>query len=236
MSEIVLFGADWCGDCHRARKYFEDKGIDYEYKDVDSAQSVKDEMLELTNGSQSIPVITVQGKLVAQEPSNEELQKLFGEDEAEKSSDKDNHHDVIVVGAGPAALSAAIYTTREDIETLLLERGVIGGLAAVTDKIDNYPGFEGGVEGLKLSESLRKQAERFGAVIELGEVTKLTSEGEYKKLETTSGDMYAKAVLIATGSDYKKIGVPGETEYYARGVHYCATCDGAFYRGKKLIV
>ncbi len=145
-------------------------------------------------------------------------------------------HDVIIIGAGPAALSAAIYTTREDIETVLFERGVVGGLAAVTDKIDNYPGFADGVEGLKLSEELRKQAERFGAVIELGEVTAIHDEGDLKRLETTSGDMLARAVLIATGSDYKKIGVPGEQKYYARGVHYCATCDGAFYRDKRLVV
>lgn len=145
-------------------------------------------------------------------------------------------HDVIIIGAGPAALTAAIYTTREDIDTLLFERGVIGGLAAVTDMIDNYPGFPEGIEGLKLADGLQKQAERFGAVIELGEVTNIIDEGKYKRLETTSGDMRARAVLIATGSDYKKIGVPGEQEYYARGVHYCATCDGAFYRDKRLVV
>ena len=145
-------------------------------------------------------------------------------------------HDVIVVGAGPAALTAAVYTTREDIETLLFERGAIGGLAAVTDMVDNYPGFPDGVEGLTLANNLQKQAERFGAVIELGEVTAITDEGEYKRLATTSGDMLARAVLIATGSDYKKIGVPGEKEFYARGVHYCATCDGAFYRDKKIVV
>lgn len=145
-------------------------------------------------------------------------------------------HDVIMIGAGPAALAAAVYTTREDIDTLLFERGVVGGLAAITDMVDNYPGFPEGIEGLTLAQQLQAQAERFGAVIELGEVTKITDEGEYKRLETTSGDMLAKAVLIATGSDYKKIGVPGEQEYYARGVHYCATCDGAFYRDKKLVV
>jgi thioredoxin reductase (NADPH) len=145
-------------------------------------------------------------------------------------------HEVVMVGAGPAALTAAIYTTREDIETMLFERGVIGGLAAVTDWIDNYPGFPKGIAGLEFAEELRQQAERFGANIELGEVTKIVDEGKYKKLETTSGDIYAKAVLVATGSDYKKIGVPGEQEYYARGVHYCATCDGAFYRDKHLVV
>jgi len=145
-------------------------------------------------------------------------------------------HDVIMIGAGPAALAAAVYTTREDIDTLLFERGVPGGLAAITDMVDNYPGFADGIEGLKLAQQLQAQAERFGAVIELGEVTKITDEGDYKRLETTSGDMLAKTVLIATGSDYKKIGVPGEKEYYARGVHYCATCDGAFYRDKRLVV
>jgi thioredoxin reductase (NADPH) len=152
-------------------------------------------------------------------------------------SDKETpKHDVIIIGAGPAALTAAIYTTREDIDTLLFERGVIGGLAAVTDKIDNYPGFPEGVPGLQLADDLQKQAERFGAVIELGEVTAIKDEGKYKRLETTSGDMLARAVLIATGSDYKKIGVPGEEEFYAKGVHYCATCDGAFYRDKRLVV
>lgn len=144
-------------------------------------------------------------------------------------------HDAVLIGAGPAALTTAIYTTREDINTLLFERGAVGGLAAVTDWIDNYPGFGKGVAGLELSEEMRKQAERFGAQIELGEVTKLTDEGKYRRLETTSGDVLAKTVLIATGTDYKKTGVPGEKEYYGRGVHYCATCDGAFYRGKRLV-
>ncbi|MCE7936574.1 thioredoxin-disulfide reductase [Candidatus Saccharibacteria bacterium CPR2] len=145
-------------------------------------------------------------------------------------------HDVVMVGAGPSSLSAAIYTTREDIDTLLIEKGVIGGLAAITDKIDNYPGFPDGVSGLELSENLRKQAEKFGAKIMLGEVTKITGEGETKRLDTTEGTIYAKTVLLATGTDHRKLGVPGEEEFYGRGVHYCATCDGAFYRDKKLVV
>ncbi len=145
-------------------------------------------------------------------------------------------HDIVMVGAGPAALTAAIYTTREDIDTVLFEKGVIGGLAAITDWVDNYPGFPDGVAGLDLAQGLEKQAERFGADIRLGEVLKINDEGRYKRLETTDGDMYARAVLIATGSDYRKLGIPGESEYYARGVHYCATCDGAFYRDKHLVV
>ncbi len=145
-------------------------------------------------------------------------------------------HDLVIVGAGPAALSASIYTCREDIDTTLFEKAAIGGLAAVTDWVDNYPGFEKGIAGLELAEAMRKQAERFGAKIELGEVMGVKSEGELIRLDTTSGDYLAKAVLVATGSEYRKIGVPGEQEYYARGVHYCATCDGAFYRDKKIVV
>jgi thioredoxin reductase (NADPH) len=153
-----------------------------------------------------------------------------------KSGTKDDPHDLVIVGAGPAALSAAIYTCREDIETLLFEKGAIGGLASVTDWVDNYPGFADGLEGLKLADNMQKQAERFGAKFELGEVTAIENLGKLKKLDTTSGDMHAKAVLIATGSSYNNINVPGEAEFYARGVHYCATCDGAFYRDKKLVV
>lgn len=151
-------------------------------------------------------------------------------------SDTQEIHDVVMIGAGPAALSAAIYTTREDIDTVLYEKGVIGGLAAITDWVDNYPGFPKGIAGLELADGLREQAERFGADIRLGEVLKIEDEGKLKKITTTDGVVHAKAVLIATGSDYKKLGIPGEQEFYARGVHYCATCDGAFYREKHLVV
>jgi thioredoxin reductase (NADPH) len=151
-------------------------------------------------------------------------------------SDQPEIHDIVTIGAGPAALTAAIYTTREDMDTVLFEKGAIGGLAAITDWVDNYPGFPKGIAGLELADGLREQAERFGADIRLGEVLSITDEGEYKRLETTDGDMLAKAVLIATGSDYKKLGIPGEQEYYGRGVHYCATCDGAFYRDKGIVV
>lgn len=145
-------------------------------------------------------------------------------------------HDVVMVGAGPASLSAAVYTAREDIETVIFEKGVIGGLAAITDQIDNYPGFADGIEGMKLAEQLQKQAERFGAVIELGEVMSVKKDGDVIKLQTTSGEISAKALLVATGSEWKKLKVPGEMDFYGRGVHNCATCDGAFYRDKRLVV
>ena len=143
---------------------------------------------------------------------------------------------IVMVGAGPCALTAAIYTTREDLDTTLYEKGVIGGLAAITDKVDNYPGFAEGIEGMKLAHQLQQQAERFGAKIEFGDVTSLRRVEQGIELTIDGQSLQAGAVLVATGSDYKKTGVPGEAEYYGRGVHYCATCDGAFYREKRLTV
>lgn len=145
-------------------------------------------------------------------------------------------HDVIMIGAGPSALAAAVYTTRENIDTLLIEKSAVGGLAAITDMVDNYPGFPDGIEGMTLASQLEKQAERFGAVIDFGDVSSVKDEGEYKVVVSDGKELRAKTVLVATGSDYNKIGVPGEAEYYGRGVHYCATCDGAFYRERRLVV
>ncbi len=149
---------------------------------------------------------------------------------------EENIRDVVMIGAGPSALAAAIYTTREDIDTVLYEKATIGGMAAITDKVDNYPGFPDGIGGMKLAGELEKQAERFGAHIDFGEASAIRTEGKYKIVTIDGQDVKAKAVLIATGSDYKKIGVPGEAESYGRGVHYCATCDGAFYRDRTLVV
>ncbi len=151
-------------------------------------------------------------------------------------SSEANVRDVVMIGAGPSALAAAVYTTRENIDTVLYEKGVIGGMAAITDKVDNYPGFPDGIEGMKLAMQLQAQAERFGAQIELGDVSDIIDNGDTKTVIVDGKPVEAKAVLIATGSDYNKIDVPGEAEFYGRGVHYCATCDGAFYKNRQLVV
>jgi thioredoxin reductase (NADPH) len=145
-------------------------------------------------------------------------------------------HDLIIIGAGPSSLTAAIYTTREDIETILYEKLTVGGLAATTDKIDNYPGFPEGIEGAALADQLEKQAKRFGAVIEYGNVDSIRDESEEKVVVVDGIEHRAKTLLIATGSSNNRLGIPGESEYYGRGVHFCATCDGAFYRDKKIVV
>ena len=147
-----------------------------------------------------------------------------------------NTKELVIIGAGPSALATAIYTTREDIPTVLYEKAAVGGMAAITDWIDNYPGFTEGVAGMKLSSELQGQAERFGAVIDYGEASALRRDGDNIETIIDGKPVRSKAVLLATGSNHRKLGVPGEDELYGRGVHYCATCDGAFYRDKTLIV
>lgn len=148
----------------------------------------------------------------------------------------DKIRDLVIVGAGPSALAAAIYTTREGIDTVLYEKSVVGGIVATIDNVDNYPGFPDGIEGLNLVDQLEKQAKRFGANIEFGDVSSVRDNGDFKILVVDGVEIRAKAVLIATGRSYGNLGAPGELEFFGRGVHYCATCDGAFYHGKRLIV
>ena len=146
-------------------------------------------------------------------------------------------YDLIIIGAGPAGLAAAVYSAREDISTLVVEKGVIGGMAALTDVIDNYPGFENGVGGLELSDKLYAQAKRFGAEIKTGvTVTSLKRVDGILELTTKKEPLRARTVMVATGSTYRQLDVPGETEMIGRGVHFCATCDGPVYRGQDMIV
>lgn len=145
-------------------------------------------------------------------------------------------YDLVIVGAGPAALTAAIYATRDGLETLIIEKAVIGGLMATVDKIDNYPGFSQGVAGMELAQDFEAQARRFGAQLDFGEVTGIHPIDGGVAIEADSGDVTARACLIAAGATYRKLNIPGERKYYAKGVHYCATCDGAFYKDKEIAV
>lgn len=230
---VILYSAPWCPYCRTLEAFMKERNLPYDYKNVDDSRDIVDEMLSYTDGKYLIPTLVIDGKAYQNPPHEEVAKMLETENKTEETSEL---HDVVMIGAGPSALAAAVYTTREDIDTVLYEKGVIGGLAAITDWVDNYPGFTDGIAGLDLAQQLQGQAERFGADIRLGEVSKIEDKGDHKVLTTTDGEMRAKAVLIATGSDYKKLGIPGEQEYYGRGVHYCATCDGAFYRDRRLVV
>lgn len=144
-------------------------------------------------------------------------------------------YDVIIVGAGPAGMTAAVYTSRANLNTLLIERGIPGGQMANTQDVENYPGFAH-VLGPDLSNKMFEHAKKFGAVYEYGDIKEIIDEGRLKKVVTTNKEFYAKSVIIASGADHKKLGVPGENELGGLGVSYCAICDGAFFKGRELVV
>lgn len=145
-------------------------------------------------------------------------------------------YDLVIVGAGPAGLTAGIYSSRAGLKTVILERALPGGLAATTDYIENYPGFPEGIKGSELTDHMKKQAQRFGVEIIGTEVISLSQEGQVIISKTSGRIIKAKAVIIATGTLPKKLGIPGEEELMGRGISYCATCDGPLFKGRKIAV
>ena len=145
-------------------------------------------------------------------------------------------YDMIVIGGGPAGYTAALYAARSGLSVLVLEKLSAGGQMALTEQIDNYPGFEGGIDGFTLGEKMQQSAERFGAVTELAEVYKVSLFGRIKTLDTSEGVFQSRTVVIATGASPRPLGIPGEDTLTGKGVHYCAACDGAPYRGKTVAV
>ena len=145
-------------------------------------------------------------------------------------------YDMIVIGGGPAGCTAALYAARSGLSVVILEKLSAGGQMALTEQIDNYPGFESGIDGFTLGEKMQQSAERFGAVTELAEVYKVSLSGRIKTLDTSEGVFQSRTVVIATGATPHPLGVPGEEALIGKGVHYCAACDGAPYRGKTVAV
>lgn len=233
-TEIKLYGTPWCSDCKRTKKFFGEQRVHYEFIDVDADAEGLRVVEEANGGKHIIPVITFADGTALIEPSNAELAKKLGLQTAAKSQ----FYDLIVVGSGPAGLTAALYAAREGIETLVIERAGIGGQAGVTERLDNFPGFPEGVTGGEFADRLRQQAERFGVeILPAQEVTAIGADDDYRTVRTEDGTEYrAWAVLLALGSTYRRLDVPGEEDFIGAGVHFCATCDGAFYRGKDVLV
>ncbi|GAB2551559.1 FAD-dependent oxidoreductase [Spirosoma aerophilum] len=228
---IRLFGADWCPDCHRAKAYLADNGIHYQYINIDVHTWAIPILETVNNGKRIIPTIFIDEQVFAN-PDNRVLREQIGIVEEAES----HLYDVAIIGGGAAGLTTAIYAQRDRYSSIILEKRQIGGNAAITDKIENYPGFID-ISGRELTEKMAEQARVYGAVIKLGaDVRKISQENEIFHLETNVGDIIARSVVLAVGSTYKRLHIPGETELIGAGIHFCATCDGAFYRDRHVIV
>ncbi len=145
-------------------------------------------------------------------------------------------YDVIIIGGGPAGMTAGLYASRARLRTLLIENGLFGGQMTTTELIENYPGFPQGVSGEELSRLMEEQAKRFGMEAISDEVTEVSLEKDLKRVKTYEGEFFCRALIICTGTEYRKLGVPGEEKFKGRGISYCATCDGAFFRDSRIIV
>lgn len=145
-------------------------------------------------------------------------------------------YDMLIIGGGPAGYTAALYAARAGLDVAVIEKMSIGGQMALTDIIDNYPGFDEGVEGFTLGMKMQAGAERFGTTTIYAEVTKVSLEGDVKRVVTTDEVLFSRTVVVATGADPRTLGIPGEETLIGRGLHYCAHCDGRFYKGKHVLV
>lgn len=229
MPEIKVYGAPWCPDCKRAKKFLGEQRVEYDWIDIEEDEDGRRHVEDLQNGGRTIPTIVFEDGSYLLEPSNDELAKKLGLQLAAKR----RFYDLIIVGGGPTGLAASIYAAREGFDTLVIEKSALGGQAGVTEKIDNYPGFPEGVGGGELADRIIQQARRYEVeLLSAVAVQSIGPDGDDVTLTTASGDEYcAHAVLIATGSTYRRLNVPGEDTLIGAGIHFCATCDGPFYKG-----
>jgi thioredoxin reductase (NADPH) len=231
---VTVYGAPWCPDCKRSKQFLGEQRVPYNWVDIDQDEAGRQRVQELNDGKQIIPTIVFEDGSVLVEPTNAELAAKLGiSSKAERQ-----YYDLIIVGGGPAGLTTALYAAREGIETLIIERSGVGGQAGITERIDNYPGFAEGIAGADLADQMRVHAERFDVeILQAQAVTSVKGSGQHKMITTETGDEYCSAaVLLAPGSRYRRLNVPGEEDLIGAGIHFCATCDGPFYKGQEVVV
>ena len=231
---IIIYGTTWCPDCKRSKQFLGDQRIHYHWVDIEQDPESITYVEEINQGKRIVPTIIFPDGDVFVEPSNAKLAEKLGL----STKAKRTYYDVVIIGAGPAGLTAGIYTAREGLETLIIEKAAPGGQAGVTQVIDNFPGFDEGISGDEFANRLTNQAKRFGVeILQAQAVEDIRLNGGYREVLTSDGSCYAgKAVLIATGAQYRRLDVPGERELIGVNVHFCATCDGAFYKDKEVVV
>jgi thioredoxin reductase (NADPH) len=233
-ADIKIYGTVWCPDCKRAKKFFGEQRISYENVDIEQDQAAMVFVEHINGGKRIIPTIIFPDGSFLSEPTNAELAQKLGL----QTRAKRQFYDVIVIGGGPTGLTAALYLAREGLEVLVIEKAGLGGQVGVTQVMDNFPGFPDGIPGSEFADRLSQQARRFGVeILQANEVIKVFPQNNYLCAITADHVEYgAKAVLLATGAQYRRLNVPGEEELIGTNVHFCATCDGAFYKGKKVLV
>ena len=235
MEEILVYGASWCPDCRRAKKFLADQRVPYSWHDIEGDPDGVRVVQDRNAGKNIIPTIVFPDGSHLSEPSNEELAEKLGL----QRQAMQHVYDLIVVGGGPTGLTTSIYAARENLETLIIDSKGLGGQAGVTERLDNYPGFPEGIGGAELADRFVQQAERYGvemlqaiSVTRISADSGMTADGDELDVETANGDHYhARAVLLATGSSYRRTDADGEDDLIGAGVHFCATCDGPFYKG-----
>ena len=233
-SGIMVYSTVWCPDCKRAKQFFGEQRVAYTNVDIEQDENAMAFVEKINEGMRIVPTIIFPDGDILVEPSNADLAKKLGL--TTKAQFK--YYDVIVIGSGPAGLTAALYLAREGKKTLVIEKGGIGGQAGITQTIENFPGFDEGISGAEFAERLGRQARKFGVeILQAQEVKDISRKDQYLCVETGDGESYGgKAVLLASGASYRRLGIPGEDSLIGINVHFCATCDGAFYKGKKVLV
>jgi thioredoxin reductase (NADPH) len=233
-TNLTVYGATWCSDCKRAKKFLGEQRVHYNWVDVEQDAEGLALVERVNQGKRIIPTIMFEDESILVEPSNAELAAKLGL----QTRAKMDYYDLICVGGGPTSLTAALYAAREGLDVLVIEKSGLGGQAGVTERLDNFPGFPEGIGGSEFADRLTQQARRFGVeLLQAQEVTRLRAEQESRYVTTADGHEYgARALLVATGSTYRRLGVPGEDELIGAGIHFCATCDGPFYKGQHVAV
>ena len=232
--KVIVYGAYWCPDCRRSKKFLGEQFIPYRWVDIEQDPDGEAYVLQRNGGKRIIPMIVFEDDSFLVEPTNAELARKLGL----RTEAKKTYYDLIIIGGGPAGLTSAIYASREGADVLLIERSGLGGQAGITVGLDNFPGFPEGIGGQEFAERVTQQARRFNVeILQAVDVEQLAMEEGYHEVYTSDGKHYhSKAVLIATGASYRRLGIPGEDDFVGAGVHFCATCDGPFYKGAKEIV
>ncbi len=231
---VTVYGAPWCPHCKRVKKFLAAHRITYDPVDIEERPDAIERLKEKQGGKQIIPMVEFGDGSVEVNPSDEALASRIGLVlEAGRAA-----YDLVIIGGGPAGLAAAIYAAREGIDTIVVDASALGGQAGISDRIDNYPGFPDGISGAELADRFVAQARRYGLeLLSAVSVTSVEHDGDDIVTSLSSGqELTSHAVIVATGSTYRRLDVPGEDDLIGAGVHFCATCDGPFYRGADEVI